>query len=97
MSAAERNRGYGRTVSRASTQAPPALPDVRKEPIRVTLDLRPMFHKKLKRWCNTAALEQDLSRVDLSAVLRVLADELLEDDRLAEKVARRLKEGDGQL
>lgn len=94
--AAGRNRGYGRTVNRASTQAPPAIPEVRK-PIRVTLDLKAPMHKKLKKWCNLTAVDQELSRVDLSAVLRVLADELLEDDVLAEKVARRLKDGDGQL
>lgn len=91
-----KSRGYGRTVNRSSTQAPPALPEVRG-PVRVTLDLRSPMHKKLKKWCNITAVEHDLSRVDLSAVLRVLALELLEDDVLAERVAKKIKEGSGTL
>jgi hypothetical protein len=54
------------------------------------------MHKKLKRWCNASAAELDLSRVDLSAVIRILSDELLEDTALSERVQRRLAKGDGQ-
>ncbi|MER0485107.1 hypothetical protein ABR737_43455 [Streptomyces sp. Edi2] len=95
--AAGKKRGYGRTVDRGSTHAAPLPQSLSTKPIRVTLDLRPPMHKKLKKWCNLTAGEHELSRVDLSAVLRVLAAELLEDDVLAEKIAQKLKEGDGAL
>ncbi|MCY0923702.1 MULTISPECIES: hypothetical protein [Streptomyces] len=96
MSAA--GRGYDRTVKRAETSQAAVAPVVaRTTPIRITVDVRPTLHRRLKRWCNGTALERDLSSVELSAVFRILADELLEDEKLAEKVAKRLAAKDGKL
>ncbi|MDF3141806.1 MULTISPECIES: hypothetical protein [unclassified Streptomyces] len=52
--------------------------------VRVTVDLPPADHQALKRWCNTAALDLDLTRVALAQVLGALAAELTADpaDRL---------------
>jgi hypothetical protein len=52
--------------------------------IRVTVDLSPAEHQALKRWCNTTALDLDLTRVPLTQVLVALAAELTSDpaDRL---------------
>lgn len=96
MAAAARRRGYGKAADRSQNHAGDA-PVISTKPIRVTLDLRPPMHRKLKKWCNLTGAEHEISRVDLSAVLRVLAAELLENDVLAEKIAKKLKEGDGAL
>ncbi|MFJ2884285.1 hypothetical protein [Streptomyces sp. NPDC087272] len=63
----------------------------------MTVDVRPTMHRRLKRWCNGTAAELDLSSVDLSALFRVLANEVLEDERLADRVAAKLKAGEGKL
>ncbi|NEC15074.1 hypothetical protein G3I34_22955 [Streptomyces sp. SID8014] len=90
------DRGYGRSTNRAGNTTPaPEVPRVK--PIRVTVDVRPTVHRRLKRWCNSTAAELDMSSVDLSALLRVLADEVLEDERLSDRVARRLQAGEGRL
>lgn len=90
-------RGYDRTVNRKGNQAPAAPELPRTKPVRVTVDIRPSVHRSLKRWCNSTAAELDLSSVDLSALLRVLADEVLNDERLSDRVAKRLQAGDGKL
>lgn len=64
----------------------------RTKPIRVTLDLRPTVHRRLKRWAATAAVTADLPVVPLAVVLRVLSDELLADEQLAERVLKRLRD-----
>ncbi|MGP2436325.1 hypothetical protein [Streptomyces sp. JW3] len=58
--------------------------ETRTRPIRVTVDLPPADQQALKRWCNTAALDLDLTTVALAQVLRALAAELTADpaDRL---------------
>ncbi|GHE14807.1 hypothetical protein [Streptomyces alanosinicus] len=59
--------------------------------IRVTVDLPRADHQALKRWCNTAALDLDLTRVSLAQVLGALAAELTSDP------AGRLEGLDGRL
>ncbi|MFJ8351308.1 hypothetical protein ACIQ9J_34080 [Streptomyces sp. NPDC094153] len=63
---------------------PTSKTETRTRPIRVTVDFPPADHQALKRWCNTAALDLDLTTVALAQVLRALAAELTADptDRL---------------
>ncbi|MGW8558151.1 hypothetical protein [Streptomyces tubercidicus] len=77
--------------------APTAPRSVRTDPIRVTLDLSPADHRALKRWCNSAAVELDLSQVPLAPVLRILGKELVDDPDLAARVRTRLEEEAGAL
>jgi len=81
-------------VTSETNSAPDQEP--RTRPIRVTVDLDPADHQALRRWCNTAALDLDLTGVALAQVLRGLAAELtaapadrLEglDDRLRTRLA----------
>lgn len=88
---------YDGTMNRSSSSAPPPPEQLRTKPIRVTVDVRPTMHRRLKRWCNATAAELDVSSVDLSALFRVLASEVLEDERLADRVAKRLQAGEGRL
>jgi hypothetical protein len=90
-------RGYGEAANRNATKKAAPVQSIRTAPIRVTLDLRPQVHRKLKRWCNGAAVELELSRVDLAPVLRILADQLLDDEKLAERVMQALSEDAGKL
>lgn len=88
-------RGYNLSANRGGNKAPEQPAELRTKPVRVTVDYAPGVHRKLKRFCNATAAEFDLSRVDLSAVLRILSDELLNDEKLAERVYERLQQGDG--
>ncbi|MFJ9901233.1 hypothetical protein ACIQPR_48840 [Streptomyces sp. NPDC091280] len=73
---------------------------IRTTPIRVTVDISPALHKALKRWCNGAALDLDLTDVALAGAARALVAELTEPDPtkqlpgLEERVRARLKAGD---
>lgn len=73
---------------------------IRTTPIRVTVDLAPPLHKALKRWCNAAALDLDLTDVALAQAARALVVELTEPDPtkrlpgLEERVRERLSSGD---
>ena len=74
---------------------PTSKTETRTRPIRVTVDLPPADHQALKRWCNTAALDLDLTTVALAQVLRALAAELTADptdrlDGLDDRVRARL-------
>jgi hypothetical protein len=64
---------------------------VRTDPIRVTLDLTPAQHRKLKAWCNQAALDLELSQVALAPVLRVLGELLTDGDPEAPGLAEPLR------
>ncbi|MFB7852422.1 hypothetical protein ACFC34_36150 [Streptomyces sp. NPDC056053] len=70
---------------------------VRSDPIRVTLDLKPKDHRALKRWCNQAAADLDLSHLSLAAVLRLLGEELIRSTRLARCIRGRLLDSDVQV
>ncbi|MGW1935011.1 hypothetical protein [Streptomyces sp. NPDC001919] len=92
MSTKRRSR-YAQASSQkpAAPRAPEAAARVRTEPIRVTLDLSPTQHRALKRWCNAAAADLDLSQVPLSRVLRLLGEELVESEDLASRIGEKLK------
>ncbi|MFJ7200944.1 MULTISPECIES: hypothetical protein [unclassified Streptomyces] len=70
---------------------------VRSDPIRVTLDLKPENHRALKRWCNQAAADLDLSQLPLAVVLRLLGEELIRSTRLARCIRGRLLDSDVQV
>jgi hypothetical protein len=80
--------------------APQSAETIRTTPIRVTVDLAPPLHKALKRWCNGAALDLDLTDVALAQAARALVVELTEPDPtkrlpgLDERVRERLSSGD---
>jgi hypothetical protein len=80
------------SVTATPGERPQTVRSVRTEPIRVTLDLRPPFHARFKKWCNLAAASTDLPEVAMAPVLRLLVEELLTDQALAEKVQGRLVE-----
>ncbi|MFE0654463.1 hypothetical protein ACFVZH_38630 [Streptomyces sp. NPDC059534] len=92
MSTKRRSR-YAAAASQQPTapRATEAAQKVRTEPIRVTLDLSPTQHRALKRWCNQAAADHDLSQVPLARVLRLLGEELVDNDALAFRIGEKLK------
>jgi hypothetical protein len=56
----------------------------RVKPVRITVDLEPDLHRRLKVW----AVESDDSK--LAEVVRVLAERMLDDPELAEQVRQDL-------
>lgn len=76
-------RGSGATVPAASA-APAPVP--RARPVRLTLDLAPVQHRELTRWCSAAADDLGLTKVPATAVLRLLVAQLVTDPDLAATV-----------
>jgi hypothetical protein len=64
--------------------APPVAP--RSHPVRLTLDLAPVQHRELTRWCADAAYELGLSKVPATSVLRLLVGQLANDPELAARI-----------
>ncbi|MEU8472725.1 hypothetical protein AB0F30_33415 [Streptomyces sp. NPDC029006] len=69
--AAGRNRGEGTPARRAS--------EVRTKPVRLTVDMLPPLHRRLKDWTSWAAAQLDVADVPAAEVVRVLTDLLTAD------------------
>ena len=101
MSTRRRGRkGAADFVDEEAAATPASAETIRTTPIRVTVDLAPQIHKALKRWCNGAAHDLDLTDVALAQAARALVLELTEPDPtkrlpgLDERVRERLSSGD---
>jgi hypothetical protein len=78
----------------ASTRARPKA-GARTKPIKMTVDLAPIEHRKLKLWCAQAAADLELPEVAASEVVRVLVARLQSDPDLAERIRADLAENGG--
>jgi hypothetical protein len=61
-----RNRGEGPPPRRAS--------QVRTKPVRMTVDMAPSLHRKLKQWTGEAAGRLDVADVPAAEVVRILVE-----------------------
>jgi hypothetical protein len=80
-------RESGEPTANATT--PPATPPPiapRSRPVRLTLDLAPVQHRELTRWCADAAYELGLSKVPATSVIRLLIGQLASDPELAARI-----------
>jgi hypothetical protein len=75
-----------RRAARASGSRAPAAPAVRTAPVRITVDLSPVDHRNLKRWCDETAHQLGRASVAGADVVRVLLDRLHADPALARDV-----------
>lgn len=66
-----RNRGEGAPARRAS--------QVRTKPVRMTVDMPPPLHRKLKAWTTYAAGQLDVADVPAAEVVRILVELLTGD------------------
>ena len=74
-------------VAPAPRAAPKAAPaKVRTAPVRITVDLSPVDHRNLKRWCDDTALTLGRASIAGADVVRVLLDRLHSDPALAQQV-----------
>lgn len=64
---------------------------LRTKPVRLTVDMTPELHRKLKRWAADAADEIEAADVPLAEVVRALVRRLAEDDQLAAQVLEDLR------
>ena len=78
-----RNRGEGPPARRAS--------QVRTKPVRMTVDMSPPLHRRLKHWSAWAAGQMDVADVPAAEVVRILVELLTsnpDDVELARPVVR---------
>ena len=70
--------------NRTESGMPAPVPRMRR--VRVTVDLEPEDHVKLRRWCNDAADQLGRTSVTQVDVVRALLDRLHRDQELARHV-----------
>lgn len=77
-----------------STRARPKA-GTRTKPVKMTVDLSPIEHRKLRLWCAQTAADLELPEVAASEVVRVLVARLQSDADLAERIRADLAENGG--
>lgn len=89
--------GQREPVNTSTPAPPPAAPSPkgRTKPIKMTVDLAPVEHRRLKLWCAQAAAELELPEVAASEVVRTLVGLLQEDVAVAERVRAELVRSGG--
>ena len=80
--AAGRNRGEGAPPRRTSA--------VRTKPVRMTVDMPPSLHRKLKGWTAFASNHLDVADVPAAEVVRILVELLTVEPDKAPEVTRPL-------
>jgi len=73
-----RNRGEG------APKQPRRASVVRTKPVRVTVDMPPVLHRRLKQWSAWAAGQLDVADVPAAEVVRVMVELLTSDPREVE-------------
>lgn len=95
--AAGRRRSGTATSSPASAegdhQDEPVIP--RTDPVKVTVEMQPIEHRRLRQFCSAVEIEYELTRVAGAEVLRVLWELMQEDADLTTRVKRELKRTGG--
>lgn len=94
------SRRAARVASHASRPADPAAAEPapargrvpRVAPVRITVDLDPAQHRRLKRRCADYADDLERPSVHAADVVRALLDELDADAGLAARVQERLRD-----
>jgi hypothetical protein len=59
-------------------------------PVRIPVELGPVLHRRLMRWCRDTATQLDVDGVTRAQVVECLVELLDEDPRVAGAVLRRL-------
>lgn len=94
--AAGRRRSGTATSSAAGAEADqdePVIP--RTDPVKVTVEMQPIEHRRLRQFCSAVEIEYELTRVAGAEVLRVLWELMQEDPDLTTRVKRELKRTGG--
>lgn len=84
------------TPDPAPVRSRPARPrSPRTHPVKVTVELQPLEHRRLRQWCAETAADLDLPLVAAAEVFRVLWDLMLKDRDLAARVREELERTGG--
>jgi hypothetical protein len=69
----------GRNRGEAAPKQPRRASVVRTKPVRVTVDMPPTLHRRLKQWSAWAAGQLDVADVPAAEVVRVMVELLTSD------------------
>jgi hypothetical protein len=82
------------TRSKPTTEAPAATAP-RTKPVRVTVELSPIEHRKLRKLCDRFIDELDLTEVARAEIFRALLNLADQDPKLADRLAEELRRTGG--
>jgi hypothetical protein len=83
-------------AARPAKKEPAGRTAVRTKPVRITIDLTPLMHRDLTRWCAAAVERLDVPRVELTNAVRAAIVAFTTDPAMQSRVDEILRKSAGE-